>query len=606
MLTPIIVVTMALGQIPQGSQGSSYAPATLGMPSSVGVPTVPAGSSQPLPVFGAILPVLSPSNAPGNSPTAQSPVHVEIYRAPFYSYGAPNGYLGEPSSCAACNGNGTCSDWQECCLLHFLKLYCKEFGLLKEKKDDKNGDKDEKKDEKKDDKNGKDNNKDSQNGNCDKDSKNGDNDDEAKESYRRALPEPWHSPPFPGHEYQGYPLIGVPPESSVYPLMQTIYDCCPWGQEIKDSRVKLYGWVTASGNWSTAQNSNAPASYWVVPNRFELDQLVVRLEREVDTVQTDHIDVGFRSTGVYGMDYRYTTAGGWMSNQLLKENQLYGFDPIEQYMDIYVPWVMEGMVVRIGRWVATPDIETQLAPDNYLASHSLLFTYDTYTQTGFFATFRPSVQWLFQAGLNAGDDMAPWYPGAIPCGFFAVRWVAMDNNDAVYAALNQINNAEFRHFEVDGQPAGHDNYNYFVATWEHRFCEEIHTKTESYFMWEHDAVVGGTPSIGPVEPFGSGGGIGATIPGWSFAYGVLNYTMFAFTKDDYITVRNEWWRDETGFRTGFAGTYTSHTIGLSHDFNAYFQIRPEIGYYRNWTEPAFDNGTKNGITIYGFDVTMRF
>jgi Putative beta-barrel porin-2, OmpL-like. bbp2 len=494
-------------------------------------------------------------------------------------------------------------------LLHFFKLYCKEFGLLKEKKDDKNGDKDSKngdKDANKDDKDGKKDDKDAKNGSCDKDGKNGDNAEETKEPYRRALPEPWSSPPFPNHEYQGYPLIGVPPETTVYPLMQTIYDCCPWGEEIKDSRVRIYGWVTASGNWSTAKNSNAPSSYWVDPNRYELDQLAVRVEREVDTVQTDHIDVGFRSTVFYGEDYRYTTAGGWFSNQLLKENRLYGVDPIEQYVDVYVPWVMEGMVIRVGRWVACPDIETQLAPDNYLGSHSILFTFDTYTQTGFFATFRPSVQWLFQGGLNAGNDMAPWYPGAIPCGFFAVRWVALDNNDSVYAALNQINNAEFRHFEVDGQPAGHDNFNYFVATWQHRFTEQIFTKTESYFMWEHDAEVGGTPSIGPVEPFGGGGGNGTLIPGWSFAYGVLNYTMFGLTKDDYITLRNEWWRDETGFRSGFAGNYTSHTIGLSHDFNAVFQIRPEIGYYRNWTQPAFDNGTKNGITLYGFDVTMRF
>jgi hypothetical protein len=96
------------------------------------------------------------------------------------------------------------------------------------------------------------------------------------------------------------------------------------------------------------------------------------------------------------------------------------------------------------------------------------------------------------------------------------------------------------------------------------------------------------------------------LPGWSLAYGVLNYTMFGLTKNDYITLRNEWWRDERGMRSGFAGTYTSHTIGLSHDFNSYFQIRPEIGYYRNWTEPAFDLGTKNGITLYGFDMTLRF
>ena len=38
--------------------------------------------------------------------------------------------------------------------------------------------------------------------------------------------------------------------------------------------------------------------------------------------------------------------------------------------------------MRVGRWIACPDIETQYAPDNYMGSHSLLFTYDTYTQTG--------------------------------------------------------------------------------------------------------------------------------------------------------------------------------------------------------------------------------
>ena len=81
--------------------------------------------------------------------------------------------------------------------------------------------------------------------------------------------------------------------------------------------------------------------------------------------------------------------------------------------------------------------------------------------------------------------------------------------------------------------------------------------------------------------------------------GVLNYTMFAISKQDYVTVRNEWWRDETGFRAGFPGNYTSHTIGLSHNFNELLQIRPEIGYYRNWTEPAFDLGTKNHFTLFG-------
>ena len=59
-------------------------------------------------------------------------------------------------------------------------------------------------------------------------------------------------------------------------------------------------------------------------------------------------------------------------------------------------------------------------------------------------------------------------------------------------------------------------------------------------MWQCDAEVGGTPSAGPVKPFGGGGGDGTLLPGFRMAYGVLNYTMFGITNRDYITVRNEW------------------------------------------------------------------
>jgi hypothetical protein len=134
----------------------------------------------------------------------------------------------------------------------------------------------------------------------------------------------------------------------------------------------------------------------------------------------------------------------------------------------------------------------------------------------------------------------------------------------------------------------------------------IHTKTEAYFMWQFDAVLGGTPSIGPVRSFGGGGGIGADIPGTSLTYGVVNYTMFQTSKKGFVTVRNEWWKDEEGERTGFPGTYSSHTIGFTHNFTPVLQVRPEVGYYRNWTMPAFDLGIKQGMVLGGIDVTIRF
>jgi hypothetical protein len=425
---------------------------------------------------------------------------------------------------------------------------------------------------------------------------------------RRALPAPLPSPPMPSGEWQGYPLIGVPPDPiNQWPLMKALQGTWP-GDFLASERVKVYGWLNASGNLSTAHNSNTPDSYWIVPNSVQLDQAVVRAERQVNSVQTDHVDWGFRSTVLFGTDYRYMTAGGWWpaDKELLKHNFLYGVDFTEQYIDVYVPEVVQGIIFRVGRWIACPDIETQFAPDNYMGTHSILFTFDTYTQTGVMATLMLNKQWTVQACINCGDDMAPWYKGAIPCGMFGIRWVSKDNNDSIYAVLNQINNAEFRHFILDGQPAGHDNFNYPVVTWQHRFNDIVHTKTEAYFMWQRDAEVGGTPSIGPTEAFGGGGGNGTLLPGISYAYGTVNYTMFHISPKDFITVRNEWWKDERGMRSGFPGTYTSHAIGLTHNFTPELQVRPEIGYYRNWTNPAFDLGVRQGILLAGVDVTLRF
>jgi hypothetical protein len=425
------------------------------------------------------------------------------------------------------------------------------------------------------------------------------------EAPRRAPPSPWNSPPFPTSEWQGYPLIGVPPSSAVHPLMEALYRG-PHGDAIEDSRIEAHGWVTSGGNWSNATKSNLPTAYWIVPNSLQVDQAVIKFEREVDSVQTDHIDWGFRSVHLFGIDYRYTTAGGWFSQQLLYHNNLYGYDPVELYGELYIPNIFYGAEIRCGRWIACPDIETQYSVDNYLATHSLLFTYDTYTQTGVMGSVQLNKYNMIQAAIHAGTDMAPWYPGALATGFAGWRWVSRSNNDALYTCLNNFNNAKFRYFMADGHKAGHDNFNYIVSTWSHRFSEKVHTHTEAYYMWQINAVVGGTPSLGAPAYFGGGGGLGKYLPGNSPAYGVLNYTMVQLSHRDYFTVRNEWWRDERGERTGFATNYSSHTIGISHQFNDLIMIRPEIGFYHSYDVPAFNLGTTKNLLMYGFDFTIRF
>jgi len=145
---------------------------------------------------------------------------------------------------------------------------------------------------------------------------------------RRALPAPldWA---FPGSDYLGpTPLIGVPDTDPLYPLTKAVSAIAP---ALKDARIKIYGWANPGISVSSSNKSNIPESYAIVPNRLELDQAVLRIERLPDTVQTDHLDWGFRLTPMYGIDYRWTTSQGWFSGQLLKHNYLYGFDPVEAY-----------------------------------------------------------------------------------------------------------------------------------------------------------------------------------------------------------------------------------------------------------------------------------
>src|SRR5215472_4598212 len=84
-----------------------------------------------------------------------------------------------------------------------------------------------------------------------------------------------------------------------------------------------------------------------------------------------------------------------------------------------------------------------------MGTHSILFAVDTYTDTGIMLTQRLSEQWTVQAAIHAGTDMAPWYKGSVLTGAAGIRWVAQDNNDAVYAWLNAINSGQFRHFQQD-------------------------------------------------------------------------------------------------------------------------------------------------------------
>lgn len=379
--------------------------------------------------------------------------------------------------------------------------------------------------------------------------------------------------------------------------MEAIY-AGPNGDAWKKSRIQIYGWeafswnVSTSTNTSRGPNGNFPLIYDLRPNRFEQNQFVLYVERVPDEFQIDHIDWGFRVSAVYGLDYRFMISRGFFSHQLLKENNYYGFDMPMVYFDLYIPRIFQGMNVRIGRIISEPDIEAQLAPNNLMASHSLVYGFDNYTQTGIFTTTKLSQQWTVQIGLSNGTDIALWQddPANQPTGTVMVQWIAPSQTDSIYLGDNAFNNGEF----------GYNNLQQIVGTWTHKFNDQIYTATEALYMYMFDAKTHPTAEV----PFQSSSF--PVKPGYAPEWGIVNYTMFRIAPSAFLTVRNEFYDDIVGSRTGHATKYSEHSVGVTWWLNKIMTLRPELRFDHSYTTDVFDNGVRRNQLVASMDLIIHY
>jgi hypothetical protein len=404
---------------------------------------------------------------------------------------------------------------------------------------------------------------------------------------RRGLPSPLDSPPFPNSDwsYGGSPVIGEPDTNS-YPLMTAINQA--------RSRTKLYGWIDPTLNFSTSIHSNAPEANDDYANRLEINQIVLYAERLPDSVQRDHVDWGYHLTALYGTDYRFTIAKGYMSGQLLNDHHEYGFDPTLEYVDVYIPQVAQGMNLRFGRFISVPGIEAQLAPNNYIFSHSLLYAIDPFTDTGLMATVKLSDQWLVQLGITDGHDVALWTSDAKPSGTACVSYTARSVNDNFYVCANGINNGKY----------AYNNLQQYDGTWYHKFSKTWHMATEAWYMYEREVPArGGTiqPETG-ANPAYWPGEQRCTAP----EYAAVNFLQKEFSAHDFISFRSDFLNDKKGQRTGYATRYSENTIMWCHWFGSTVQLRPELRFERAWDIRAYDSGRRHNQFTAASDLIFHF
>src|ERR1700678_1907369 len=405
---------------------------------------------------------------------------------------------------------------------------------------------------------------------------------------RRGLPSPLDSPPFPNSDwsYGGSPVIGEPDTNSD-PLMTAINQA--------RSRTKLYGWIDPTLNFSTSAHSNAPEANAVYANRCEMNQLVLYAERLPDSVQRDHIDWGFPLTALYGTDYRFTTGKGYWNGPWVKDHREYGFDPTLEYVDFYFPQVAQGMNLRIGRFISIPGIEAQLAPNNYIFSHSLLYAIDPFTDTGLIATVKLTDQWLVQLGITAGHDVALWTPDAKPSGTACLSYTTKSVNDNLYTCANGINNGKY----------AYNNLQQYDATWYHKFSKTVHMATETWYMYERDVpALGGNipPETGANAAYCLSGEQRCTAP----EYAIVNFLQKELSTHDFISFRSDFLDDEKGQRTGYATRYSENTITWCHWIGTTVQLRPELRFDRAWDMKAYDNGQHHNQLTVASDLIFHF
>jgi hypothetical protein len=442
-------------------------------------------------------------------------------------------------------------------------------------------------------------------------------------------PAPQSTPPMPFSEwpYGGTTNLGSNRPASVdSPLMVALANTSA-GKWLSDNNIQIYGWLDVGGNVSTNHQSagNAPAAYSYRPNSVQLDQGVIYIERTPDTVQKDHIDWGFRISGIYGENYRYTTAFGIASWQLLKKNDIYGYDFPMVYGEVFIPQIMEGLMIRVGRYISLPDIEAQLAPNNYMYSHSMTYTFDNYTNTGIQATLGVTKNWYLQLGLSIGSDTAFWHlgekvanpfpnllypganlpkdPGAKVSGTGCVRYQTDSGNDNIYLCGDALNSGTY----------GYNNLQWIGGTYYHKFNDQWHISFESYNVHESKVPNVNNPIASAAianggTPFSTGqNGLLFNTPNaaqcrnpnvltcTASSQSFLAYLNYSPEKMDNFSLRGEFFNDEEGQRTGVRTKYVETGIGWQHWFSPQVEIRPEVSYYRALDADAFNGNPTKGI-----------
>lgn len=305
---------------------------------------------------------------------------------------------------------------------------------------------------------------------------------------------------------------------------------------------KVEGWVEGGYTGSSARRSNLPYGFNLRADDPTLNQAWIGLEHPMVKDRPGR-RAGLRFDLFAGSDYAFTRARGIFPRQ----SSEIGFDPLQFYVEGHVDGLARGTDVRIGKFSSPIGQEYNAGPSNLLPSHSYSFIYNPFTHTGVYAQTALDDDWTLLNGVATGSDVFV-DPAARPTYLNGARWV--DHTDT---------RRSLQLFTILG-PARFDvehGYNHIDVV---DLCVTYPLSRRLLFLghavhgWE-DAV----PGLGDVD--------------WT---GLVPYLDYTFSGELAATLRLEFFDDDEGNRTGFAGEYRAATLGLRWKAMRWLVVRPEL------------------------------
>lgn len=349
----------------------------------------------------------------------------------------------------------------------------------------------------------------------------------------------------------------------------------PLGRALDRARIKPFGWVEGMISTSPITDSGTRTGrvFDVEDEGLRLHQAYFAVERS--PAEDRSFDVGGKIAAHYGTDARFLHARGLLDNQGDDEEQ---FDLLEIHASARFA-ILEGLTVKVGKFVTTLGFEVVPAPDNLLPSRSLLYGFAIpFTHTGMLATLKLSDDWCLTYGLVFGWDV--WVDNNDALSHIAgFMWSSPLGGDSV--TMNVITGAE----RADDD---HDLRTVLDATWAYEWSDRFKTALNADYGFEQ----GASPSGGTARWWGVAG----------YATGKLSDRLSA-------TLRAEWFRDEDGTRLGSEASLGELTLGLDWTPFPCFQnlrVRPEIRWDHSFGGRFFDGGTDRDQWSAALDLLFTF